>query len=361
MNSVTIFSNQLDDVFFVRKKRPLFTVRYAADSLLLKMIVEQTRSRIIFASRSVSSAHIKQFAESNGCNYTEYQSRDELSLLVAKHLSFHDSHIQIVNRPEEVNEYPLEAITTCKTMSKTFSALVGTSRAMQNLRAEIIRVAKSDVSVLLLGETGTGKSTVARAIHELSARRALSFKSAFISNTNESLVEAKLFGVNKGGFTDAVSAPGVFEEASGGTLFLDEVGEISPSVQTKLLQVLSDGVVNRIGSNKDILIDARMIFATNANLERKIREHTFREDLFYRMNDVSIVVPPLRDRLEDIPELARAYLKREQFGKTISDTAIQTLQTLSWNGNIRQLEKCLKRAALLYCDGDVIEPKHIHL
>ena len=344
-----LFSDLPEDLTFAREKSSKI-LRYAPDFGFLNQIVTKFGSQEVFARAAVLDERAKNFLSERNCPVVVFSSKAELeNLLVSAH------------RPKKsLFESEREFSSFCE-LSPTFAALQGSSPAMKILRADIIRVASVEVSVLILGETGTGKTTVARALHELSARRKMPFRSEVLSNTNETLIESKLFGVETGAFTGAVAGKGVFEEADGGTLFLDEIGEISPNIQTKLLQVLSEGVINRIGSNKNIPVDNRMIFATNADIERKIKLKEFREDLFYRINDVTLRIPPLRERIEDIPELARAFLKREKINKEISDNALAVLQTFSWKGNVRQLEKVLKTAALLYCDGDTILPEHIVL
>lgn len=347
-----VFSNNLEDLNFVRAKSNMLFL-YAADISILRQISERFSDFTVFAYRNCIDSEFISLADKNIFCYLEYCNHNELESLISRLNSFDEKKKSADAYPENYKEF-------CE-LSPTFALLAGSSSGMQKLRETIIQIAPFDVSVLILGETGTGKTTVARAIHELSNRRKKCFKSEVLSNSNEALIESKLFGVSEGGFTGAVAGKGIFEECEGGTLFFDEIGELSMNIQTKLLQVLSEGVINRIGSNKDIPVDNRMIFATNANLDAKIRSKEFREDLFYRINDVIIRIPPLRERLEDIPELCRMFLKREKINKTISESALMLLRTFPWKGNIRQLEKCIKNAALLYCSGDVIEPEHLKL
>lgn len=354
-DEAVLFSDSLDDLIFAREQSQKI-IRYASDLEILERVLAKFKTQHLFAKSSLATEQFKNIVSRHSCDFKAFSSSSELKNL----LNDDSSPIRTTEVSHSENAHSEEMQKYCE-ISPTFSSLVGSSPAMQKLRAEIVRVARFDVSVLLVGETGTGKTTVAHAIHELSSRRKMPFKDGVLSNSNESLIEAKLFGVSKGGFTGAVEGKGLFEEANGGTLFLDEIGEISANIQTKLLQVLSEGVINRIGSNKDIHIDNRMIFATNANLESKIKLGTFREDLFYRINDVTIRLPPLRERLEDIPEIAHAVLKREKINKQISETALKALQSLAWKGNVRQLEKCVKNAALLYSDSDTIEAKDIRL
>ena len=365
-----IFSDRIEDLFFARENSQK-NFRFAYDTLMLARIIDRFGSQAVFAKANFIDEETRCLIRDCFSRCYEYSSESELLSLIKK---FNSNEIEGIISEEEFyadqsNQESFSAILLPKVedyknlyeLSPTFASLVGNSPAMQNLRNEIVRFSTFDVSVLILGETGTGKTTIARAIHELSYRRKMPFKSEVLSNSNEAHIESKLFGVSSGGFTGAVERKGLFEETDGGTLFLDEIAEITPNIQTKLLQVLSEGVINRIGSNKDIRVDNRMIFATNAKLELKVKEGFFREDLFYRINDVTIRIPPLRERLEDIPELCREFLKREKIKKEISDSAIKVMQTLNWKGNIRQLEKCIKNAALLYSEGDIIEARDIRI
>lgn len=350
-DSFIIFSGSLDDLHFARRQNTRVLIRYACDFLSLRTIVEKSGPQVIFAQLSVSKPNIKEFAENALCTYAEYNSDEQLSILLSQPCI--NKEIRQPHLSGDFSEY--------ERISPAFARLAGNSPAMDKLRRDILLVARHDVSVLILGETGTGKSTVARAIQELGTRRQKPFKTAVISNTNDALIESKLFGVADGGFTGAVPGPGLFEESDGGTLFLDEIGEIHVETQTKLLQVLSEGIINRIGSNNDVRVDVRMIFATNADLYKKVAEKTFRPDLFYRIEDIVIEIPPLRTRTEDIPDICRKFILHEHLEKDISPAAVRALQTFNWHGNIRQLEKCLKRAALFYCPGTTIEPEHLHL
>lgn len=365
-----LHSDRLEDLLFVRERFNKH-VRYSSDFGTLSRVVRKFGSQTVIARSSCLSTEAKSLMSKHFCRAYEYSSFQGLgSLLNGVCAGFGGgSRNERTSVPAESKR---PAILGCETaapesykslcaLSPTFARLKGSSLAMQKLRRDIARIARFNISVLLLGETGSGKTTVARAIHELSARQNKPFKTEVLSNTNESLIEARLFGVSAGGFTGAVEGAGVFEETSGGTLFLDEIGEVSPNIQTKLLQVLSEGMIHRVGSNKDIHVDNRMIFATNANLAAKIKLGSFREDLFYRINDVTLRIPPLRERIEDIPELAEDILHRAGIKKRLSPSALALLQTFSWRGNIRQLEKCVRNAALLYCDGDIIEPQHIQL
>ncbi|WP_407427901.1 sigma-54-dependent transcriptional regulator [Treponema sp.] len=345
---ITLFSDSAEDISFARAKDD-FIVLYASDLSMLSKALSRFGKHNVFIKKSCLSGEIQAFLNKNSCRYKEFQSTDELKKeLSPLFSSFPES--------ESVESEPLPSF--CE-LSPAFSSLAGSSVAMQKLRRNILKIAALDISVLILGETGTGKTTVARAIHELSGRRSKPFKSEVLSNSNESVIEARLFGVKKGAFTGAVEAEGIFEEGDGGTVFLDEIGEITPNIQTKLLQVLSEEVVSRVGSNEQIPVDNRMIFATNASLEQKIKKGEFREDLFYRINDFTMKIPPLRERLEDIPQIAEAFFKREKINKKLSHSAVCALQTNIWKGNVRELEKCLKRSALIFCEGNIIEARHI--
>jgi transcriptional regulator with PAS, ATPase and Fis domain len=234
------------------------------------------------------------------------------------------------------------------------------------LLAHVQQVAPSEASVLIIGETGTGKELVARHIHNLSARRDRPFLAVNCGAFSESLVEAELFGHEKGAFTGALSAKaGWFEEAHGGTLFLDEIGDLPMPIQVKLLRVLQEREVVRLGSRKSTAIDVRILAATNVQLERAINAGHFREDLYYRLDVVSLELSPLRERPGDILPLTRhfidVYNRRLGYGQiTISPEAEQKLKTYSWPGNIRELENVIHHT-LLVCRDGVIQRDDLRL
>ncbi|WP_247255488.1 sigma-54 interaction domain-containing protein [Pseudomonas moorei] len=236
----------------------------------------------------------------------------------------------------------------------------------QALLAHLQQVAPSEASVLIIGETGTGKELVARHIHNLSARRNRPFVAVNCGAFSESLVEAELFGHEKGAFTGALSAKaGWFEEADGGTLFLDEIGDLPMAIQVKLLRVLQEREVVRLGSRKTIPIDVRVLAATNVQLEKAINAGHFREDLYYRLDVVSLELSPLRDRPGDILPLTRhfidAYSQRLGYGSiTISKEAELKLRSYSWPGNIRELENVIHHT-LLICRNGIIERDDLRL
>jgi len=231
--------------------------------------------------------------------------------------------------------------------------IVGRSYAIRAVIDKIEKVAKSPARVLVSGENGTGKELVARAIHRQSPRAEEPFVEVNCAAIPSELIESELFGHMKGSFTGAISdRAGKFEQANGGTLFLDEVGDMSLAAQAKVLRVLQDGVVTRIGGSKPIAVDVRVLAATNKNLEDEIANARFREDLFYRLNVVPIHVPPLRERREDIPLLVAHFLDvlthREGVApRTIANDAVEQLQRLDWPGNVRELRNTIERLLIL--------------
>jgi len=242
--------------------------------------------------------------------------------------------------------------------------IIGNSNAMRDVYSNLYQVAGSDTTVLLRGESGTGKELVAHAIHYTSPRAKGPFVKVNCASLNENLLESELFGHEKGAFTGAIYArKGRIEEAENGTLFLDEIGEFSPTSQVKLLRVLQERQFERVGSNKQQKSNARIIAATNRDLETAVREGTFRQDLYYRINVFPIVMPPLRDRKDDILLLADHFVelyakKMNKDVRRISTPAINMMVSYHWPGNVRELENCIERAVLLSSDG-VIHSHHL--
>ncbi|PLX12846.1 MAG: sigma-54-dependent Fis family transcriptional regulator [Marinilabiliales bacterium] len=242
-----------------------------------------------------------------------------------------------------------------------YNNLIGTSPAMKKVLAVAMKVARTDANVLILGENGTGKEVIARAIHRASKRSENVFINVDLGAITESLFESELFGYKKGAFTDAKEdRPGRFEVASKGTIFLDEIGNLSQPLQSKLLSVLQSRKVIRLGSNKEIPIDVRLICATNMPLTKMVSENKFRQDLLYRINTVEITVPPLRERTEDIQALTEHYIevycnKYKLPKKRISAGTLKRLESHNWPGNIRELQHAVERAVIL-SESNILEP-----
>ncbi|HNW48676.1 MAG TPA: sigma-54 dependent transcriptional regulator [Bacteroidales bacterium] len=239
--------------------------------------------------------------------------------------------------------------------------IVGESNAIKEVFKLIGRVATSDASILIVGESGTGKELVARAIHKYSDRANKPFIAINCAAIPEQLLESELFGYEKGAFTGAEKQKsGKFEEANGGTLFLDEIGDMSLSLQAKLLRVLQEGTIERLGSTKAIKVDSRIVAATNRNLENDIISKAFREDLYYRLKVITISLPPLRMRKDDIPLLTQHFLVKHSRGSrnenlSLPPESMQRLTDYHWPGNIRELENVIKRAIIL-AKGNIISP-----
>ncbi|MCP4809277.1 MAG: sigma-54-dependent Fis family transcriptional regulator [Proteobacteria bacterium] len=243
---------------------------------------------------------------------------------------------------------------------RTLEGMVGSSRAMRKLSDTVRKVAAYPSTVLITGESGSGKELVARSIHALSDRKDRPFVAVNCGAIPENLLESELFGHVRGAFTGAVrERAGLFEQAHGGTLLLDEIGEMPKGLQVKLLRVLQEHVLRRVGGSKDVGVDVRVVAATARDLEVAVADGDFRDDLFYRLNVVRLRMPPLRERTEDVPELANHFLEafNERFDKrvrSVSPAAVRALVRFSWPGNVRQLENVMERAALM-CEGDVID------
>jgi transcriptional regulator with GAF, ATPase, and Fis domain len=238
-----------------------------------------------------------------------------------------------------------------------FEEIVGTSSALKNVLSRISKVAPSDSTVLITGETGTGKELVARAIHRRSRRSGRAFVSVNCAAIPRDLILSELFGHEKGAFTGAMQRRlGRFEMADGGTIFLDEVGELSPDTQVALLRVLQEREFERVGGGQPIRVDVRVIAATNRDLQAAVANGTFRQDLFYRLNVFPIEVPPLRERREDIPVLVEYFIDRyaSKAGKNIravNKKSLELLQSYPWPGNIRELQNVIERSVIV-CDTE---------
>jgi len=276
---------------------------------------------------------------------------DELRLIIAKALETEELGREVrYLRAQVVKRY-------------AFHNLIGKSQAMKEIYAKIEQVADSRATVLICGESGTGKELVARAIHYNSARRERPFIPLNCAAIPETLIESELFGHEKGSFTDAQARRlGQFELAHGGTLFLDEIGDLSQATQAKLLRVLQEREFTRIGGTQPIKVDVRIVAATNKNLEDLLQQGKFREDLYYRVNVVSLYLLPLRERREDIPLLAKHFLAKrleedQRPHQEFSKEAIEVLIKFHWPGNIRELENVIEQA-LVWSNGATIAPEH---
>jgi transcriptional regulator with GAF, ATPase, and Fis domain len=236
--------------------------------------------------------------------------------------------------------------------------IVGDSPKMRAVYELLGKVAPTDVSVLILGETGTGKELVAQALHEHGRRKSKPFLAENCAAVPPNLLESELFGHTKGSFTGAIAdRPGHFVAANGGTVFLDEIGDMPLAMQSKLLRVLQEGEVRPVGSNKVLKVDVRIVAATNKDLAAMTKQGTFREDLYFRLNVITIQLPPLRERTGDVRHLVRFFLQRvsAEMGRAIgiTDEALAALEAWRWPGNVRELENVIRRAAV-FADGAIV-------
>ena len=251
----------------------------------------------------------------------------------------------------------------CKERLRPSGGMVGTSAAMAELQRLIDAVANSEATVLIQGESGVGKELVAHAIHERSPRAVRNFVAVDCCTLQEKLFESELFGHEKGAFTGAErQKPGLIEAAQGGTLFLDEIGEIEPIIQAKLLRVLESGEYRRLGGVKDLQANVRIVAATNRNLAQMSKDGKFRSDLYYRLSAFTLRIPPLRERLQDIPALVEHFLAHHNFSrrlnKRLNPTALRLLMAYGFPGNIRELRNMVERAIIVGGGSDEIRPEH---
>lgn len=249
--------------------------------------------------------------------------------------------------------------------NKCTAAILGTSAEVQEVRDTIDKIADTDTTVLILGESGTGKELVAKALHYGSGRSGMPFVPINCGAIPEDLLESELFGHEKGAFTGAIATKiGRFEAADGGTIFLDEIGDMSPSLQVKVLRVLQEREFERVGGRSTIKVDVRVVAATNQDLELAVEEKRFRKDLYYRLNVIPVHLPPLRQRRDDVPVLAAEFLKKisQRKKKTIrgiTAEAMKMLASYDWPGNIRELENLIERLVVLKEEGGLIQPKDL--
>jgi DNA-binding NtrC family response regulator len=295
--------------------------------------------------------------------------RKEVSKLLFEQLRLtKQTHTRMVQMSVEKHQLAAENVRIRREFQReySFAGLIGQSKQMQELFALIRSIAETDVSVLVHGETGTGKELIARAIHYNGPRRNKRFVAINCGALSLTLLESELFGHEKGAFTGAVGMKkGIFEIADGGTLFLDEIGEISSSTQVKLLRVLQEGEVQRVGGTDTIKVNVRIIAATNQNLEQLVATGGFRQDLYYRLNVFPLAVPPLRERIDDIPLLVSHFVEKSQqltkkLVEDITSPALALLMSYGWPGNVRELENTIQRM-MVVCRGDILDAQDIPL
>ncbi|MBW6490361.1 MAG: sigma-54 dependent transcriptional regulator [Lentimicrobium sp.] len=276
------------------------------------------------------------------------------------------ANLKVRHSKEELEDLKSKQKVLIASQDQGYGTLIGFSPAINKVMATVEKVAKTEANVLILGENGTGKELIARAIHRASARHNEVFISVDLGAISETLFESELFGFKKGAFTDAKEdRAGRFEAASKGTIFLDEIGNLSFNLQSKLLSVLQNRKVVRLGTNREIPIDVRLICATNMPLYQMVNEGKFRQDLLYRINTVEILIPPLRERLEDIQALVEHFLviyckKYKMPLKRINPVTIRRLEKHNWPGNIRELQHSVERAVIM-SESNILEPEDFFL
>lgn len=317
---------------------------------ILKKARELVPPAVVIVITGFGSIETAKEAMKNGAfDYLEKPFKvDEFKLSVQRALSYNAALSETVYLRKELKK------------KYQFSQIIGSAAKMQAVFKMIERVADTDSTILVLGESGTGKELVARALHFNSRRQFAPFVPINCSALPENLLESELFGHRRGAFTGAINdKKGLFQEADGGTIFLDEVGSMPPLLQSRLLRVLQEREIRRVGDNTPVYVNVRVVAAANEPLEKKIKDGSFREDLFYRLNVIPIPLPSLRERRDDIPLLVAHFLKEKVHARTgrpfqLTRQAMELLCAYDWPGNVRELENAIERAATL-CEGDVIQ------
>jgi DNA-binding NtrC family response regulator len=321
--------------------------------LMEKLMAEDPSPEVIIMTAYGTVPSVVEAIHKGAYNYLEKPLNKDDVLLTVKRAA---EKTELLKRNKELQ------VALCDRFC--IDGIVGRSKVMEEVVHTIKKVSPSPVTVLILGESGTGKELIARAIHYNSQRSTRPFTAINCAAIPETLLESELFGYEPGAFTGATTRKvGLFENTNGGTMFLDEVGDLPLVTQSKILRVLQEKEVRRLGGRDSIKVDTRIIAATNKDLEKEMRNGRFREDLYYRLRVVTIELPTLRERREDIPELANYFLERynQEFGKRIKgldDAAIKALTEYHWPGNIRQIESVIERAVLM-CESSKIALKDI--
>jgi transcriptional regulator with GAF, ATPase, and Fis domain len=315
---------------------------------------------LVLADKAVSGTHFEVFADDNGYHLRDLESTNGLyvgelrikDVYLKPGTQFRVGHTDLrFQRTDEIVEIPLSR-------RDSFDEVIGSSVRMREIFATLEKVAPSELTVLVTGETGTGKEMIARGIHQASPRKNKPFVVLDCGAIPKDLIESTLFGHEKGSFTGAVGQHhGCFEQAHGGTIFLDEIGELDINLQPKLLRVLENRELKRVGGDRLIKIDVRVVAATNRDLRAMVNQSTFREDLYFRLSVIHVEMPPLRDRRDDVAALGQVFLneigKRRGLTMSFSQDAVQMLGSHSWPGNVRELKNVVERAASL-CEGPVV-------
>lgn len=348
-----VYTTDLSILKLIREKfggtNPFY---FAMDLFSLGNLLDQKKIDMIFIKSSDFTDEIQFFFKGSEIFYYIFDEICEIEKIVS-------SRISNKNDDEEKESEKLKEIEKSKKTSKSFAKLSGDSPIMDEIRQKIIKAARTDLPVLITGETGTGKTLVANAIHELSSRKNQEILEVNVNEISDGLFESALFGHEQGSFTGAEKVhKGFFESADSTTLFFDEIGELPKNLQTKLLRAIDKKEFFPVGASYSKKTNARLIFATNANIPKKIIKGEFRQDLYRRLKNLLIELPPLRNHKQDIPLLAKTYMEKHGNGKYLSENSLKFLQTYDWPENIGQLENCLNRA-IVFCDNDEINPENL--
>jgi transcriptional regulator with GAF, ATPase, and Fis domain len=317
-------------------------------------------SDLVVPDKAVSGTHFEVSARDDGYRLRDLNSRNGIYVgdLRVREAYLQPGNVFRIGHTNIQFQGTADVVEIELSKRDRFDAMLGSSPAMREIFAQLEKVAPSELTCLITGETGTGKEMVARALHNASGRRSRPFVVLDCGSIPRELIESTLFGHEKGSFTGAVAQHvGCFEQASGGTIFLDEIGELDVALQPKLLRVLEQREIKRVGGDRTHRVDVRVLAATNRDLREEVNRGTFREDLYFRLSVVHIELPPVRERREDIPGLAAHFLRdisaRRGIPLAFAQDAMASLVTHSWPGNVREMRNVVERAAAL-CDGPVI-------